>query len=371
MDGLDTAKYTYDALQKKYANFLSPAVEITIGSKTYTNKELPILNLEVEIAADGSAGGCTFTVDSEYKSEDTPWIHDFDEVVQVGEKLIIKGGYIEKKEIFYGYVDDYTFSYSGDEGQRIDITGIDGLGYLMSMREPIYAGKKKPDAIVQSIFEKSIQKGFAQSMQVGEMKGFDTPVVKEQVDDWTFLNLVAARYGMTLFAVDGELILDDVVSNDTPIITLSRGINLRSFTKRVSLAHQVGQVEIWGRDVNQKPIKGVADSVKAGPSSTKTKSAAQLVPAFKTAVLREYSEFVRTQAECVKLAQSRLDGIAMGLVSGEGRCIGIPEIIPGRYIEIAGLDDRANGKYFISRVKHTFTKDGYATTFEVKGAKTI
>ena len=56
MDGLDTAKYTYDALQKKYANFLSPAVEITIGSKTYTNKELPILNLEVEIAAGRQCG---------------------------------------------------------------------------------------------------------------------------------------------------------------------------------------------------------------------------------------------------------------------------------------------------------------------------
>ena len=34
------------------------------------------------------------------------------------------------------------------------------------------------------------------------------------------------------------------------------------------------------------------------------------------AVLREYSEYARTQEECSRLAQNRLNSIAMGLVSG-------------------------------------------------------
>ncbi len=365
---MDTSSYTYKALQKKYVNFITPALEVTIGNTTYSSKEIPILNLEVELTADGSAGGCTFTVDSQYKAEASRWKNDFDKSVKIGAKLAVRGGYVKMEEIFYGYIDDYSFAYSGEEGPNIEINGIDGLGYLMSMREPLYAGQQKAKNIVEDILSKSVAAGYAKKAKVGMLSGFETPIIKEQIDDWSFLNLMAGRYGATLFVVDGELIFDDVVSDTKPLLKLAVGAGLRSFTKRVSLAHQVGKVEIWGRDVNQKPIKGVADAVTVG--GAEGKSAAQLVSGLKSAVLREYSEYVRTQKECELMAQNRLNGIAMGLVSGEGTCIGIPEIIPGRYIEIDGLDDSTNGSYFISRVKHRFDSAGYSTTFEVKGAKT-
>lgn len=364
---MDTAAYTYEALQSKYVNFITPALEISIGGKTYSSKEIPIINLEVELTADGGAGGCSFTVDSQYKAEVSQWQNDFNKVVTPGAKLSVKGGYVKMEELFYGYVDEYSFRYSGNEGPYIDITGIDGLGYLMSLREPLYAGKQQAQDLVKSILSKSVSAGFAKKVTVGRLSGFATPILKEQVDDWSFLNLLAGRYGASLFAVDGELIFDNVVSDTKPILKLSVGAGLRSFTKRVSLAHQVGKVEIWGRDVNQKPIKGTANRVTVGGSG---KSAAELVSGLKSAVLREYSEFVRTEAECKLMAQNRLNSLAMGLVSGEGTCIGIPEIIPGRYIEIDGLDKATNGTYYISRVKHRFDSSGYSTTFEVKGAKT-
>ncbi len=364
---MDTESYTYEALQQKYGNFLAPALEITIGTKQYSSNEIPILNLEIELTADGTASGCSFTVDGQYKAQESCWRNDFGKQVKLGAKLIVKGGYVAKKELFYGYIDDYSFQFSGHEGPYIHISGLDGLGYLMSMREPIYAGQKKPAELVKSILNKSVSAGFAKKVTVGTLNGFATPVLKEQVDDWTFLNLLAGRYGATLFAVDGELIFDSIVSRTTPILTLTGGVNLRSFTKRVSLAHQVGKVEVWGRDVNHKAIKGSADQVTVGGSG---RSAAQLVPGLKKAVMREYSEFVRTEAECKLLAQNRLNGLAMGLVSGEGSCIGIPELIPGRYLQIKGLDANSNGTYFISRVRHRFDADGYSTAFEIKGART-
>ncbi|MDR3766862.1 MAG: hypothetical protein Q3Y08_07490 [Butyricicoccus sp.] len=327
------------------------------------------MNLEVELTSDGSASGCSFTIDCQFKSEASKWIHDFDKSVKAGAKLSIKAGYVKTKEIFYGYIDEYTFRYSGDESPRIDITGIDALGYLMSLREPLYAGQKKAPELIKSILQKSVSAGFAKKVSVGTLTGFATPIVKEQVDDWTFLNTMANRYGASLFVINGEIIFDDMLTNTKPLIKLGIRGGLRNFTKRVSLAHQVGKVEIWGRDVNQKPIKGTANKVTAG-SGLSGDSAAELVPALKSAVLREYSEFVRTKEECDKLAQNRLNGIAMGLVSGEGSCIGIPEMIPGRYIEIEGMDKSTSGTYFISKVRHRFDQDGYSTTFEVKGAKT-
>ena len=87
-------------------------------------------------------------------------------------------------------------------------------------------------------------------------------------------------------------------------------------------------------------------------------------------MLRERSEFARTQKECETLAQHRLNSIAMSFVSGEGECIGIPELIPGRYIKIDGGDEQTNGTYFLTKVCHRISINAYTTSFEVKGAKT-
>ncbi len=381
MGPLDTGNYTYDSLKKKYDNFVTPSITVTIDGKVYSSREIPLLSAEIDITADGGAGGCTLVIDSQYKPDQSRWKNDFDKHVKPGVSLAVEAGYVEQKEIFYGYVDDYSFVFDGDSGPRIEVTGIDGLGFLMNLREPFYAGQKEAKPLIEDILLKSKSAGFAKKVTVGDLAapgsltGFKTPAVKEQTDDWTFLNLMARRYGMSLFAVDGELIFDDVVSNTKPIITLGVQNGLRNFRKRVSLGRQLGTVEVWGRDVNQKPIKGTADNVSLKSEDDpkeerKKKSAAEHVPALKKAVQREYSEFVRTEKECSLLAQNRLNEIASGMVSGEGSCIGIPELIPGRYIRIEGLDDVTDGSYFISGVKHHFDDRGYSTSFEVKGAKT-
>jgi len=60
--------------------------------------------MEVEIAADGTAGGCSFTIDGQYDHKGTRWKDDLDQVVKVGAKLIVRGGYVKQKEIFYGCI---------------------------------------------------------------------------------------------------------------------------------------------------------------------------------------------------------------------------------------------------------------------------
>lgn len=362
---MDKGSYTYSALWKKYDAFTAPSFEITVGSRQLASSQYNIPALEVEIAADGTAGGCSFTLEGQYNYETSKWENDLTKTIQVGQKLIVKGGYVKKKELFYGYVDDYAIDFREDGTPRVAVSGLDALGYLMCLREPLYAGQKKAAEIVKTILNKGVSAGFAKKVTVGSLMGFETPIIKERIDDWKFLNLLAQRYGASLFAVDGELIFDTVADQTTPILTLHMGQELREFSKRVSMAHQVGQVEIYGRDVNQKPVKGTASSVSIGSG----KSAAELVPKLKQAVLREYSEYARTQAECKKLAQNRLNGIAMGLVSGRGQCVGIPELIPGRYLEIAGGDPESNGRYFLTRIRHIFAQQGYVTAFEVKGAK--
>lgn len=178
------------------------------------------------------------------------------------------------------------------------MTGIDGFGFLMSCQEPIYGGKKKPQQVVEGILAKAVSAGYAKRKTVGSLAGFEVPVIKEKVDDFKYLRLLAQRYCMSLFSVAGELIFDNVVSNSSPLISFTVGMGLLSFERRLSLQGQVGEVEIWGRDENQKFIKGSAKKVSVGGSG---KTAVEIASKFKQTALREYNEYVRTEKECVNL----------------------------------------------------------------------
>lgn len=363
---MDKGSYTFQALSTKYEDFRGPAFTIKINGAQLNSAEMPIASLEVELCADGSAGGCHFSVESLYDFAQSKWINNLAKTIQVGAKLEILGGYVKQELLFYGYIDEYSMEYSGSAPPRLAVTGIDGFGFLMSCQEPIYGGKKKPQKVVEDILAKAVSAGYAKSKTVGSLTGFDVPVIKENLDDFKYLRLLAQRYCMSLFSVAGELIFDNVVSSSSPLISLTVGMGLLSFKRRLSLQGQVGEVEIWGRDENQKFIKGAAKSVSIGGAG---KSAVEIAAKFKQTALREYNEYVRTEKECVELAQARLDSLALNFVSGEGTCVGIPELIPGRYISIKGLDGDTEGTYFLCKVRHRFTGDGYYTEFDVKGAK--
>ncbi len=363
---MDQGTYSYLKLAETYDNFLAPDFTVFLDGKKLEKSKYTIPSVEIEISATGTAGGCSFRIEGQYDFKNSKWVNDAGKLVKPGATIEITGGYQEQKALFYGYIDEFNLDFKSDGTPYIEVNGLDGLGYLMNMCQPLYAGEKKPKEIVEAILKKCKSAGYARDVKVGTLEGFETPIIKEQIDDWKFLCMMAERYGVSLFAVNGELIFDEVLTKTTPIITLTIGRNIRNFNRRVSLAHQVGKVEVLGRDVNQKAVKGTASNVTTGGDG---KTAAQWVSGLSESVLRIRSEYARTQKECETLAQNRLNSISMGFVSGSGQCIGIPELIPGRYIKIDGGDDLSNGTYFLTKVVHHIQTGMYVTSFEIKGAK--
>lgn len=363
---MDKSSYTFQALSEKYEDFRGPAFTIKVDSKILDSKEMPIVHLEVKLS-EHLIGSCNFSVESLYDYEKSQWINNLEKSIQVGAKLEVSGGYGKQEELFYGYVFEYYLEYSRERPPRLVVKGMDGLAFLTSCREPVYHGKKKPKAVVEEILRKAVSAGYAKKVQVDSMDNLLTPLVKELVSDYDYLRKLAEMYNLSLLAIQGEMIFGDLVSSSSPIIALTLGAGLLDFRKRISLEHQLGKVEVRGKDINQKRIMGSADNVTVGDRSKKW--SAQLAPALRKAVAREYSEYVRTEEECTRLAQARLNAQAMLLVHGEGRCVGLPELIPGRYVTIKGIDSTTVGDYYMDSVTHRFSREGYYTEFTVKGAR--
>ena len=156
---MDKGSYTFQALSSKYEDFQGPAFTIKVGGTELSSTKMPITSLEVELCADGSAGGCRFVVESLYDFAQAQWISNLARTIQVGTKLEVMGGYVKQELIFYGYVDEFSIEYSGSGPPRLTVTGIDGFGYLMSCRKPIYAGQKAPKKVVEEILNKAVSAG--------------------------------------------------------------------------------------------------------------------------------------------------------------------------------------------------------------------
>lgn len=365
---MDKGMYPFEVLKLKYKGFFSPECEITIGSLKIKSSEVSIPEVEVELAADGTAGGCRITIADKYSYKSTSWDSELIDALKVGAKLKIKMGYAAKEEVFFGYVDDYTIKYGQETGPRIYITGMDGLGYLMSVRSHVYAGEKKVSELIKQLLDDAVSAGAADSATVGlAISDMTVQRIVEGEDSFTFLNTLAKQLGASFFCVNGEIIFDTVSSFSLAITTLKHGKGLISFSKRVSLANQPGKVIVHGRDINNEAIKGEAESTSlSGDGDAATDVASKLL---KKSVYEEDNPLVLTADECKTLAQNRFDDLAQNFVHGEGECIGIPELIPGRYIEVDGLDENTDGSYFVKKVVHIYNEDGYYTRFEVRGAK--
>ncbi len=366
---MDTGSYDFKSLESKYEGFLAPAFEITVGAAQLDSAKIPISQLSVDIDAGTSAGGCHFVIESQYDYEKSAWAGGILDKIEVGAKLIIKGGYVKKKQIFYGFVDDYTVEYASDAAPRVTVTGIDAKGYLMNAKNQMYTSEKAPVSVVREILNECVSNGFAKSVNIGQIAGFNAQLIQNEIDDYKFLCFLAEMFNLSFFVVNGEIVFKNVMSATRTLIKLVLGVSLMSFSKTVSVREQVGKVIVYSIDPKTKqPIKGEAKSTSRPGAGDE---AGDLARGFNKIVEDEVNFLVYTPDECKKLAQARFDARAFSLVKGQGRCVGIPEIIPGRYIELAGFDKDSSDVYFITKVTHEYSREGgYHTIFGVKGAKT-
>ena len=75
---------------------------------------------------------------------------------------------------------------------------------------------------------------------------------------------------------------------------------------------------------------------------------------------------VASEQEARDLAISLLRERAYEFIKGTGQVIGVPDLRPGRNVELQGLGTRFSGTYYLKKVEHNLTSNGYLTTFEVR-----
>ena len=371
MAGYDkSGSYNFKSLEKKYGNFLSPTFQIKVGGFKLDSAKIPVSHLQIQLSTENRAGMCSFTVEAMYNYETGVWSDGFLDKVDVGMKVVVEIGYADaQRQVFLGYVDKYRIDYSSQGAPQLHISAMDGLGVLMSNREKVDFGKRKTTDVVKQLVSACTKAGIINSSTVDNLPSFEGQFVKEKASSsYDFLCRIAEMCFVNFCIINGELMFSNLMKNTSTLLELTMGVSLIEFSKMVGFSQQtVGSVTVISNGtVDKQEVRGKADAPsRYGDSSGKT--GAEKWKALDGANKDVVMNFLKSADECKTVAQNILDSMSLGFVQGEGRCIGIPEIIPGRYIKLAGLDRETNGSYFITEVTHTFSADGFFTEFEVKG----
>jgi phage protein D len=79
------------------------------------------------------------------------------------------------------------------------------------------------------------------------------------------------------------------------------------------------------------------------------------------------SEPVETQAEADQMAKALLNRYSLNYITGDGVCLGRPDLSAGRVIKLDGIDKRFSGRYYVTGAIHHYTAEsGYRTRFKAR-----
>ena len=372
MGGFDkSGKYDVSSLEKKYDSYVAPAAEIKVGSFKIDGMKIPIVYIKIQQTVRNRAGTAEFAVNGLYDYEKREWSEGLLKKIDVGMKVTISLGYVKsKKEVFFGYVDSYTVSYTSSQQPQIVVTALDGMGILMSGGARVDFGKKKTTEIVKELLGECVSAGFVNKITVDTLPEFKTQLMKEtSCSNYDFLSQIAEMSFMNFCVINGDMLFTNLMKNTSPIIELTLGRELLEYSRTVSVTkNSVGSVTVISNGTpDKKEVRGKAD--KPGSFGDSGKTAAEKVKGLNKTERHIRMNFLQSEKECKDMAQNILNYMNLGFSGGIGKSVGLPEIIPGRFIKLKGIDDKSDGSYFISEVTQTLSEDGYTTEFELSGLR--
>jgi phage protein D len=177
-------------------------------------------------------------------------------------------------------------------------------------------------------------------------------------------------------AVDAEIWVDDRTLHaqararrNTNTVELKHGRTLFEFSVLADLSHQRTSVRVSGWDVAGKSAldEEATESVVSAELDGKRSGSSVLSQALAERKERVTSAVPLSQTEARATAEARYRARARRFLTGHGTAEGNASIRVGTTLDLSGLGDLFDGKYYVRLARHAFDlENGYRTTFEVE-----
>ena len=379
------AEFEFKNLKKTYESFREPKVSVVIGGKALDDKQsLSVREVEVELTSGYEASIATITLGGAYDEIAKSFeIKDSKQFLFLGSTVIVYLGYaLAVREVFRGFIAKVHFvvpDIGGDEKPSIELTCMDVKGLMMANRHSRrLKAKYYSDAVKEildgySIFQERDSSG-SLFMETnisatpdkpagaggGGDKTTDKRVEMVEESDYDFMVKAAKRYNFDFFAVGKILYFIEAKKNSNPLIVLNPNNGLTAVDVGYDITGLVKEVVVRNIDMEQGKYIGDKKS-----SNSKISLGNKAKPLIEKQALVYIDPTTESKAEAGYRASYLMETMNYHLGSISGEYLGLPELVPGRFITLKDFGTPLNNDFYLTNVRHVYVAGkSFRTTFE-------
>lgn len=358
----------------KYGDFYVPSFVAKVGSRDIVRELfLTVTRVSVDMKERAPAD-FSLTVASAFDLEKREFVAmrdqeriDLIELFEFGAQVEILMGYGDVASLspmIKGIVTKVGTSFSESGTPELTVSGFDKLHPLTIGKETRHWEKKRDSDVVSNIASRNNLDADVTT----------TDQVKDRTDqneqsDFEFLGKLAERnQGVTFYVRGDQLHFGPRRNKETAQIQLHWGGGLSSFSPTANIARQITAVEVCGSSAETgKAFVGRAErGDETDKEGSRESGSGRIAKALGRSPVMRVRAAVRNEAEAKARARAILDERGQELVTGDGECVGLPDIVPDVNIEICGVGRAFSKAYYVTEATHTIDSSGYRTRFQVR-----
>jgi len=184
--------------------------------------------------------------------------------------------------------------------------------------------------------------------------------IQYDATDWDYLLTRAEANGLQVMVTDGKVQLASVGTQGSPVMTVTYGYNLYSFSAKLDATAQLKSVIAYAWDPSeQKMIKAQSDDLSI--SDQGNLNCQTLSKVLETETLELWIPTPMSQAGLKSWANARLVRAQMARLQGNMTFAGDSRAVPGACIKLEKVGDRYNGNVYVTGVTHTISNGTWTT----------
>ncbi len=369
-------EFSYSSLESDYNKFADPMVQIFVnGMDMRENKgEVSISDVLVELTCGFEAGQASYSLYDCYNYSATRFEYmKISNYVALGSQVKVALGYSGKtREVFRGIIVRVEFVVEEGEAPHVRVTAMDVKSIMMANHYHKRLTAQNYSGAVKEIFNQSVYMemkgptGVISTLNIGDTpdvfdvpNGTDSPDTIEMVgeSDYEFIVRVAKKYNFEFFCVGGSVFFRSARADTSSLISISNSAKVFGLNVAYDMTGLVSKVEVRGLDAGKaKVITGKTmntNKISGKPMAKSMISGSEYVYIDPT---------VTAIAEAQRRSWYLADTMAYRFGSLDMEIMGLPEIIPGRFINICDFGSTVSNEFYVTTVQHKMATTGRYTT---------
>ena len=352
------SKFNLKGARSKYHGFSEPHISIQINKKKLKlAQEFVVDSINIDLTCEFDANFASFSVRGVTDEKNRSFKESASNLFNLGSRIDINIGYGEDLEkVFTGFISGINYHLPQRGAGAIVVNCMDLKGIMMNNNNYAQQEYKKCSDLVSNLLRKSQYSSFYNNLEVQTTPDELKFIEVTDESDYELVVRMAKKINYEFFVSQDTVYFRKARSQNASETTLKFGSGLEGADIEYNILGMVSSVEVRNTDNSTgRLISGQANSLATYSSNS---SASKVLKSAKKIIL---DSTVYSQSEAQKRAEAKLEDINWGFGLANFHCIGLPELLPGRFVLVSNVFGDLDKKFYITNVAHSLQRGKFNT----------